>query len=502
VEQFDGETLVDGGIDVEWNGRRKLVQLPLPFPGFWDAGDIELPPWRVVRVTVVDPAGKPVAGAVAMGDGPTADPVSGGPTDIVGEALWQWSGDVVGLRVAAMGFVPQRVRTEQLSAPEATIILQPGNHLVVRVSDANGQPASPVLVEVTAEQPPFTGEDGLPDAAMLWAGMDRGTSRGHPGPFRSAYRTNLRGEVVLSGLRPGLHLEITVRDLAGDLQHQVGWIVPERARDVIEVRLKGVLQSFSGIVVDGGDQPIPAARVRLVPAGQQDGESPLTESARTTRDGTFRFEGLYGFRGALLISAAGHATLIRPSFTLPTPESAPQRFVLQPEAVHRVRILCGTMPLEDLYIVKARGEGLWIGNGRHEGDGWFVFRGLPLRRITLQISLGGRTFHHDLHPGSKEGEWRLPPVGTVSVEIKRPVEGPEAWMVRLVPLNSSGDALETSLRVPRAGFPARTSFVRVLAGRYRADLVRCDQRDPTARTTVASQDLEVRAQEETTVAIR
>ncbi len=320
-----GERRAEGAMEVAMEGRPGLVaprRSGDPDGGAASGGDSEVEPATTpfVEGTVVDPQGRPVAGArVGIWRG-EAETLSGAD----GRFRLAWTepaGAPWALRARGRGFAEVRVGGVSRGDRAVRIVLEPGVSISGRVLDPEGRPARGIRVGDSRTPAPKAPEDG---ASAESAHLDpRFDGAGWT-------LTDGTGAFTLSDLVMGVSYPILAARSGDWALVDHGWVKAPAEGLLLRLRAGGTLE---GLVQDAAGHPVAGARVR-----SDDGTS-VALAFDTGSDSAGRFEarGLVpGEALSLRVTAPGFALLLRRGVLVGGPALA---LVLEEERPALLRIV-------------------------------------------------------------------------------------------------------------------------------------------------------------------
>ena len=340
-----------------------------------DLGDVVLLASQRVEFLVRDEGGRPLAGAVARALDATN--ARSRPTDEDGRgSLAGILPDTTKLRIAALGFHSTDVALPQPPGTVVEVVLHRAPLLRIRVVGPDGAPAQRVRFRYHASTGPFEA-DGAASAAPQQTSLGATTpiSWGSNGDETwGRCMTDSAGLVVLSGLRPGVPLEVTLDDGFGSELRPTETITlaPGEQRHV-EWRIDAVARSLAVDVADERGQPIPGAEVTLLrKVGADTHSSGTGDSQKSTNEhGRALFTNLHVDSVAVQASKRGFATVWKRDVPVPTAGAV-------------VGLTMGAGRTVDLEVVDAQGQPRKV-------DGLFV-TDAPDNLAAEQIELGHYRF--------------------------------------------------------------------------------------------------------------
>ena len=374
-----------------------------PPPAHLDLGDLLLPATRRIRFRVEDLSGEAVPGAIATtGEGITWSE----PTDAAGRSSVPARPGDVELQVSQTGYRAGKVKVPAEFAGEVLVVLEPTNHLVVRVLDSQGGPLPDISVQLSAEEGLFAD----PEQELTW-----GKSIG-PGAFTQASWSDLgeeirlqpdgRGEAGVTGLHPDHEIVLRVLPATGEALHDE--VLPPRppaGRLVREIRIDPAsARPLRGIVEDEAGEPIAGARAWLT-----SGET--RASRKSDAAGGFEFPNVQAETVRLHVTMPGYVPWHREELSVPL---GGETLGIRLERGQRVEVLVIDelgVPHDALLEVWAEGySNLFRGRTR---DGRAILDALPSVPITVEASLGSLRYRRVHDPAIAELRIEVPAMGSV-----------------------------------------------------------------------------------------
>lgn len=260
-----------------------------------DLGTVTLAPGLTLEGFVVDPQGRPIAGAQVLGGGSSSRWVEDG---ILSAADGSFSipdlqrGDKVTLSVSKKGYAGARL--SDLEVPRAEplrIVLEPGVRITGRVVNEAGDP--------------------LANAAISLFRMDNQLvgSMGPAGSFAAMGRSEADGGFVLEPVKAGKHRIVVIA--AGFVEKEVSGleVAGSDLEDLQIVLSRGAV--VAGHVAGPDGKSVAGARVQLVEEEGQFSLSRYFNSGQTDADGNYRLEGMAEGQRSIEVQAEGFQRLAR-----------------------------------------------------------------------------------------------------------------------------------------------------------------------------------------------
>jgi hypothetical protein len=390
-----------------------------------DLGDVVLLASQRVEFLARDEGGQPLAGAVATAldstrarSRPTAHDGLGSLTGILP--------DTTGLRVDALGFHPTDVALPQPSGTVVDVVLHRAPLLQIRVVGPDGAPAQRVRFRYRASSLPFESANGAGAAPQQTSlGATTPITWGSTGTETwGRCLTDSEGQVLLSGLLPGVPLEITLDDGFGVPLRPTETIAlaPDEQRHV-EWRIDAVARSLAVDVADERGQPIAGAEVTLLRTVGADTRSSGTGESEKGADehGRALFTNLRVDLVTVQVSKSGFATVWRRDVAVPTAGAV-------------VSLTMGAGRTVDVAVVDAQGQprkvdGLYVTDAPDELAaeqielGHYRFSELPAGTVTIVARIDKREFTLRHDTSVSRARLVIPALGGLRVTWSFPLGG-------------------------------------------------------------------------------
>jgi len=390
-----------------------------------DLGDVVLLASQRVEFLARDESSQPLAGAVARAldatnarSRPTAEDGRGSLAGILP--------DTTKLRVAALGFHPTDVALPQPAGTVVDVVLHRAPLLQIRVVGPDGAPAQRVRFRYHASTGPFEA-DGAASAAPQQTSLGATTpiSWGSNGDETwGRCMTDSAGLVVLSGLRPGVPLEVTLDDgFGGELRPTETITLAPSEQRRIEWRIDAVARSLAVDVADERGQPIAGAEVTLLRTVGADTRSSGTGESEKGADehGRALFTNLRVDLVTVQVSKSGFATVWRRDIAVPTAGAV-------------VSLTMGAGRTVDLEVVDALGQprhvdGLFVTDAPDElaaeqiEVGHYRLSELPAGTVTIAARIDRRDFPLRHDTSNPRARLTIPALGGLRVTWSSPLVG-------------------------------------------------------------------------------
>ena len=404
--------------------RRQIPIEPRELREDWDLGDLALcdPDEKsTLHLLVQDPAGDPIAGALAGSD--DSGPISA-PTDAAGRTSLR--GVVPGLSTIGV-YCPGYEATSvlvPLEPPEELIVeMRRGTLLEIRFLTPSGEVASSVVARLSAAEHPYRGGDRIHSyQAYKRSGctFPKVFDRGEQGAVARLYSLR-EGRVVLNDIKPGLPLRLRVEGKFGTtIQEQgIAALKPEEHR-LIEVSLVQGPRTLRGRVLDDSGRPLPTASVgvRYVPPDWPSGHS-RSFSSGVEEDGSFAIKNIYALTVDLHVRAEGHVPFGDDQYEV-SENDAPVEFRLAPARVVTVyfedesgeRVQPGTVMAE-------LPSGAMVFGWEVEGEpGAKILRGLPDEEVLVEAWVHGVHYSKACDPRDETLLITVPVLGRIEADVR------------------------------------------------------------------------------------
>jgi RNA polymerase sigma factor (sigma-70 family) len=447
---------------------------------------VRLPREPVSHFLAVDEHERPIAGArVEVHSGELS-----APTGRDGRGTFAGTRECVG----APGFqvMPASPRTAAAGTADDPLVfvLVPQNELVLHLRTPTGGVPGTRHLQLRTATAPFHG-------GRIQGTLDRvfGSSTAFSIGTTSSIEADVRGDVVLRSLTPGLHGTFAACDVQ---RHDVAAIevVTPASGERLEVTLvvSDQPRRIAGHVLAGDGTPLRAAHVEL-----WIGKATLsTQTYRVDRDGAFAIPDLHGDDDVHVVALCpGYATAERTGLGR-AQDGVPIEFRLQP--AHRVtaRVLDADDHPVALFVRADAGR-TERPDHQYLGPGEFRFDDLPAGTVTFSCMLGDQRFAIEHDTSRDTAVLRVPVPASVTLTTSAAAL-PAAWLIVLATrLPAATAPLELAVTSGRAG-PTLLP-----PGRYRFALVQAQRGDGDAvtRTPIGSAtEVELRAGATTAVVLQ
>lgn len=397
--------------DAEESGEQDYELEPPSGASTFDTGPLAILPTRTVACIVRDVLDAPISGA-SVRELPARDEGRGeGWTDAAGGCALRVATDAPAVRASAVGY-------ESAEAPLPTgdgplvITLRPGTVLEVRLSGD----AKSLGLRLSGDEAPFA-KDGKP--SWMPDPPQRGPlSFSVPEHGYVSFQDVEDGIYVLTGVRPGLTLALSVTDTYGAtlLEQSVGPLAPGERR-VVELAVEAPAGVVEGRVVDKEGAPIEGASLSVALAA-----GGAARSSGLDSQGRFRIAGLAAAPVRIHVQAAGYVPLA--VVAQPIPAGPPLELVLDRGRSVRVRVHGPDGTPVPLAFVGIPLEGSWPMSAHNAEPGVFLLEHAPLHALTVVATAGGRTFERAIPAGSdpQELDVEIPAWQSCTVRLSGPAE--------------------------------------------------------------------------------
>lgn len=430
-----------------------------------DLGTLEVQRGRELHFRVVDQAGQPIEGALAMVGGEKF----GRKTDEDGRGVVTGLEERVDLlSVTAQGreLLHLRPGTGGTVEDPLMVTLGPGNMLALQLVDGDGATLPGLSLELSTGEQLFEdgGEPDLPGLGLLYHRLNQGSQRGI---MRGSEETRMmlvldeEGRVSVHGLADGVQLTLAVVSEYDEQLREESFGGPvDGERVERKIVFSGARFELRGRVVDEAGEPLPTARVRF-------------QGRRVSVDqqGHFIVGPMYGSTDPyrLEVEAEGHAKLVREELYL-TGETDLGELVLPAGRAVLVELrdeagaaVVGAHPW-------ALADGFSSVRGRELEPGLMELRDLPPGEVEVKLVLGWREYTAVAASGVERVRLTVPVHGALELGLPEGLELPEDGSLAAVV--AWEEEPEESKVIPfREDSGRRTREVRVLPGRYTVRLV-------------------------------
>ena len=344
------------------------VELRGPFRGDHDVGTVEVPdPWSArMSIVVVDPEGKPVAGAVAAvpagtgGDNPWLTSAAGadGRVDLpAGATAGRAVVAAVGFRfrdvtLRATGGSPERVELERscvlrvtVTGPGDASATELGDGAVVRVS-GDGRTFDEPMDEIVYSIREAAGATHASSSVRGGEGDGGEASTFRIGggpPMVVPHAIPLLSSITVPWLLPERTVHVELFDAGGERLAAQDVRLATGEQRTLGLRWTAHGRTFRGVVRGADGSPLAGARViaraaALVAAPPPDGVLPTGGRVATTdAAGRFEFAGVHSSALALFVDAPGRTPWFRRSVAVPA-DGAELEIATAPGATLVVRL--------------------------------------------------------------------------------------------------------------------------------------------------------------------
>jgi hypothetical protein len=480
-----------------------------------DLGDIAIPAGRAIRYVVRDPAGAPIAGAIARvgeeADAHTSTDAEGKGTIVIGP-------DTAAIWVGALKHEVRRVPIPAGNPESLDVVLEPATGLEIRVS-YGGKPrsdslrvmvasgGSPVFGAAVAEVdepppgvPPLPPPGPIPGTIARRVGATPHVRTSSDGGF--LFEPGPDGRVVLTGVRPGVTLGISAVDGLGQAISSTEVTMQPREWKTVELRVTRTPRSLRGRVRDGGGAPVAGARVEVsanpehAGAKWAFGASVLTTDTR--EDGRFAIHDLYQDVVHLAVDKSGFSQLVRRDLQVPAGDAEVELTLSKGTTLTVKVVLADGTPIPELELW-AETAGLPKKRGEEDPRGTHRFPDLPPdATVTVRTEWAQRPWTRTVVlKGDVTETITMPLPGKVLVDYSA-IEG-VAFRLHLA--SSGEEAKGMSWHVAPESAGARVFEADpVLPGTYRVTIAHAMVSSEPA-SLAAPQDVRVRAGETTRVVL-
>lgn len=372
----------------------------------YNAGAHPLAALREVAFIVRGPSGEPIENACLSRSDTPWQARSTGPD---GRGMFTAGPGDTAVHVTALGYAQAEVvlaSAEQM----LEVVLQPDTMLEVRLSPA----LEGLALELHAPEAPFVGERrrGWSPEPLAWAVRCKVADE-EQGP--ASFENAEDGVYVLSGLRPGIPLELRVVDPYGLslLQRPLPPLDPGERR-IVGLPIEARLGKLAGRVVRSDGAPVRRALVGIVHAGID----PFSACATTGADGRFEMTDVAPGTVRLMVAGKDIAPLLSEEVTLPA-----ESLELVAHAGRSIRVSAlgpgGALPPRAWVDLCLPGLPPYGGVALDTG-GVAQLEHAPAGECIVGVSIGGRRFEETLGPGEGEAMIELPSWQSCTLVLDQP----------------------------------------------------------------------------------
>jgi hypothetical protein len=474
-------------------GAGSVVTLDRGFEEVTDLGDVPLAPVKSIPFVVRNVEGLPIAGAVAAADGD-------GFVDISAPTAGDGTGELkapLGLQqmtVVAVGYYSSQVEVPDSVTTPLLVVLDKGTSLKVRLTSPTGEVPRGVNVYLNGKNSLFRDESGRMERAAAKAGATSyllAMSGGRDGATYN-YRPDKKGEVLLTGLRPGIPLTLSGRGQdGGTVVEETITLEPGEDRE-IELSVNEAPRTLMGVVQDEAGRRLVGAKVTLEIMG-------LGRTGQDVKaDGTFRFEGIFSETVDITVKCPGYAPFIDAELPVPT-EGRQTELVLKPGRTVRLHVADAKGRPRGgvrIFVSTAGRSRRFLSSGETGEKGTLELKDLPHGMVEFEAYVA-YTRYPLVHDTSKpEARIELPAQGVVKAAWEFDLPDRKGWRVRLIPEDGEGSARRFYSRHSRR----HATITGVRPGTYTAILEQRDSPEDDFKTLATGErPFQVLAEQTTSV---
>jgi hypothetical protein len=444
-----------------------LAELSRDANGDFSMGAVEVPGTSALAFRAVDPAGKPVVGAVAASlvrpeerSTPTDEEAKG--------TLWTLDPSTGEVSVQADGFWLQKADLSDARA-SVQVVLHPINQVTWSISMPAEAPPGDLQLEL-----PGSCDRTLRDSSGAWLEAPLGAEPAVSGSHQSwgTYEENsvcikfwevAGSSLTLRGVPPDRARPWRIRRGRSGASPRIEGVLEalgESEQRTVDVAFGDALKTLRGQVVDASGRPVRAS------VYVADDAAPIATDA----SGSFAVASGEG-RVSLAVVAKGFETFRDESAAALEPPEHLQ-IVLQPETPLRVRLRDedGNAVDEALLVAQQPDVKPFYGAER-VGPGLYAIGGLRKGPVTLTMQAGGAAvMTREARAGEGDIEWTVPAQCRVAYEWKI-ASAPDGPGIQLVVEHAQGEgAIASVLTIPTGGKRSGRIEGRLPGGTYRAYL--------------------------------
>lgn len=475
-----------------------------PISGTLDLGPIELTSAQLWKYRLRDAAGQPIAPSTWIEDRrETEDDRWHHLEDADGE-LGPVAHDLDALVVTAPGFEPHVVALSGRTPGEPLdVVLQPSTQLIVRCERPAGEAQSSLVLELTAEQPPFAEARLQALRSSAFAAEIAAPAAVEPIGWRYTDERSdeTTSEWSIDGLLPGTRARVRLLDTIGTVRAEAQIQAQAAGRQLIELAIDRPTRALRVQVVDGAGAPIRGNLVLLASIDAADDE--WNEAQVTSDEGWVEFQPIAADEVRLAIREAPSTELQRGRRFEVSRDGEPLRIELTEASASADRWALEVIVREphdaDYCTAVVEQGGVDVdsadASGEHVGEHMLFHYHFDLERAPARVryEFAGRLFTFDVAPPQSQLRFDLPSTSRVTLHYDLPLaeeqqRGRLLFGVTLQPLDAAGTGMQDGASVSHELSVAATlpeplvragsiAFPFVLPGRYRVLLRWCEDGD-------------------------
>jgi hypothetical protein len=436
-----------------------------------DLGDIILEPAQGLVFRVLDDAAAPIEGAWALAPGA---PIQGTPTNPDGMgALSVLPLGQEQLEFSALGFRTRTVQVPRDRTEVFEVVLDPVSRLSIRVRtpDSMFVPGVWVVLSFETDTAFDANAPDRPDERQvdLGASVPRhiktsSAVTGQTGRIDIAYETDARGEVLVTGLRPGVTCAARVEDVSGRLIAPEQSVTIQGRRDqTLPFTVEGEPAWCQVLVTDEKGEALEGASVKI-----EVGRSGYGTRDHTDQEGIAWVGNLFGENVGLVVSRSGFVSARVEAALTPVRPSRVE-VSLAPGRDVRLTVSGQDGSEVDADRVEALLDGAPVGGTMPLGSGEYGFYDLPEAPLVLRARVAGQWFERPYDAFGELATIHVPPFGSLNVEWTGTSFGAEDRCAVVIE-RLDGDGEEVRRYASSAEIDAGVRFPVVFPGEYRVQL--------------------------------
>jgi hypothetical protein len=438
-----------------------------------DLGDVELSGQVEIAFRVLDSAGSPIPGAVAVG-GPRYEGKSA-PTGEDGRGILKPTSESKTLRAAAVGYGSAEIAIPQTPGGELTLHLPRGNAVRVQLRDKDGAVPERLMVLFVCKSGLFPSGQSM-DPAHAALGGEPGLASSGPHGLEMKFDPDAKGEVLVAGVKPDVPFNVRAVDRVGGTLAEAEVRVGAVEVKTVELRIPNARRSFRGRVVDGQGRGIVRAHVSFRPTDS------MSFSMLSREDGTFEIPDVYSDHVRLDVVREGYVPFQTDALPAPA-DGAEVPIKLEAGRTVTVRVEDSQGRPVPGIAVSTRVAGMrsimwtkgYLWSGDSDAAGVVKLTELPLARVTFDAEAGGKTYSVEHDTASESARIVIPVHGSVLVRLDPSRERSGTWRLRLEATGPGNAPTAEVLDREHLQSKDPIRFAKVLPGAYTLHLDRYDE---------------------------